>query len=394
MPKMIRLLSSLREFLKVEAASGVVLGACAVLAMVIANSPLAEPYFAILHQKIFGLSIHHWINDGLMAVFFFVVGMEIKREALLGELNSWRKAALPVAAAVGGMLAPAGIYLALNRGGVDSGGWPIPMATDIAFAVGVLSLLGKRVPLSLKVFLLALAIVDDLGAILVIAFLFTAKIQAAGIVIAGLAVAAIFAARRFGLVSYGAYLPLGVLLWAGVFYSGIHATIAGVILGFLTPITVPQPMNPVCSRGPLDDLIHRLHPWVSFFIMPVFALANSGIPLSGSSLDVLLKDQVAQGVFLGLFLGKPIGISVVCYVAVTLGVARLPEGIGWKHVLPVASLAGIGFTMALFLAELALSASAVNPAKLAIIAASVLSGVVGFGALFFVLRTRPRIELR
>lgn len=379
MPKVSSVFSRLIErFIHTQSSSSILLAVSTLIAMVIANSSFSPHYFQLLEIKIFSLSNHHWINDGLMAVFFFVIGMEIKREIVVGELSSIRKAALPVFAAFGGMIAPAAIYFWINPAGEPSRGWAIPMATDIAFALGVLTLFGKRVPLALKVFLLALSIVDDLGAVLVIATVYTSEIKALGLLIAMGAAAALLLARSLRVRSYLAYIPIGVALWFGVLFSGVHATVAGVIIGLLTPFSFSSGAAKLNDFSPLNELIHTLHPWVSFAIMPIFALANAGIPLSGISASVFFDNSVSMGVMLGLFLGKPLGIMSACLLAVALGFATLPSGLKWRHLLGVSFLAGIGFTMSIFIANLALIPEHSIDAKVAILAASILSAMIGY----------------
>lgn len=373
-------------FLRVEASSGIVLAICAALAMFLANSGLAPSYFGILHVQIFGLSLQHWINDGLMAIFFFVIGMEIKKEILVGELSSLKKAILPVAAAFGGMILPALIYFFLNPKAPGSSGWGIPMATDIAFALGILTLFGKRVPLALKVFLLALAIVDDLGAVLVIAVFYTQDIRIEGLLAAWVALTVMWFMRRVGIRSYLAYTAWGVGAWAGVLFSGVHATVAGVLIGLLTPLTYKVSRESLTTYSPLDTLVHWLHPWVSFGIMPVFALANAGIAMGGIEITELIGHPVHQGVGLGLLLGKPAGILLFSYIAVLLGLASLPSGISWRHILGTGFLGGIGFTMALFISNLALPAQLEIYSKTGIIFGSILSGILGSLILLLTLR--------
>jgi NhaA family Na+:H+ antiporter len=375
MPKF-KLRRTVQTFFKTEASSGVLLAACAVIAMAIANSPYSDSYFYFLDLSLFGISLQHWINDGLMTVFFFVVGMEIKRELVAGELSSMRKAALPLAAAMGGMLAPALIYYFFNPDGPAARGWAVPMATDIAFALGVLSLLGKRVPLALKIFLLALAIVDDLGAVMVIALFFTEKIRLLGLAGVAAGVSALVLARKAGLRSYFVYLLVGTFVWAAMFYSGVHATVAGVLLGFLTPALLPAQDPQLESSTPLEDLIHLLHPWVGFVIMPIFALANAGVVLHLNS--TLLESPVSMGVGLGLLLGKPVGIMMAVFLVTMLGLAELPRDLKRRQLLGVACLAGIGFTMAIFLTNLSLVGELATMAKTVILATSVAAGAVGY----------------
>ncbi len=368
----------IKDFFAIEAASGIVLGLAAILAFAVANSGASEFYFSTLQFKVAGLSIQHWVNDGLMAIFFFVVGLEIKREMAVGHLSTPKLAALPVAAAVGGMVVPALFYLLFNHHLPDaSRGWGIPMATDIAFAVGVLTLFGARVPLTLKVFLLAIAIVDDLGAIMVIAFFYTNEIRGSGLAMAfaGLGLAGLL--RFSGMRSYWGYVAIGAFVWFGFLYSGIHATIAGVLLGLLTPLKYPTQRNSNKTYSPLDDLIHYLHSWVSFGIMPIFAFANSGIDLRGIQIQEVVQHTIHLGIVSGLFLGKPIGIFVASFAAFKLGLATLPNGIKWQHIAATGFLAGIGFTMSLFISSLGLPASLEIYSKTGIVLGSLLSGAVG-----------------
>jgi NhaA family Na+:H+ antiporter len=320
-----------------------------------------------------------------MAIFFFVVGMEIKREVVAGELSSLRKAALPISAALGGMILPGLIYFWINPSGPAVNGWAIPMATDIAFAVGVLALLGPRVPLSLKIFLLALAIVDDLGAVLVIATFYTEEIRTIGFYIAGGGVAAVLVFQHFGLRSYFWYVPIGIIVWIGMLYSGVHATVAGVVVGLLTPYTFSAAKNSNATFSPLDELIHFLHPWVSFGIMPIFALANAGIPIGGVDAGTLVENPVSMGVGLGLLVGKPVGILLASIVVVGLGAATIPSDLKWRHLAGVSSLAGIGFTMAIFITNLSLPVEFAIDAKIAILIASILSAVIGYLMLAYTL---------
>lgn len=380
------LLKSLEHFLHLESSSGIILAASAVMAMFLANSVWSQIYFSVLELKLAGLSLQHWINDGLMVIFFFVIGMELKKEILSGELSSKQKAALPVAAALGGMVVPALIYYLYNPQGEGVSGWGVPMATDIAFALGILSLFGKRVPLSLKVFLLALAIVDDLGAILVIAFFYTKEIRFEGLLLAVAALGLMWFERKKGIKSYAAYVPFGIMAWFGVLYSGVHATVAGVLIGFLTPLTFKISKDSSETYSPLDNLVHYLHPWVSFGIMPIFALANAGIDLRGLNLSELIGHPIHQGVALGLFLGKPLGIVIFSVVFVSLGWGRLPKGLSWGHIAGMGFLAGIGFTMSLFISNLALPVALETYSKAGIIFGSVLSAAVGATILSLVFR--------
>jgi NhaA family Na+:H+ antiporter len=302
-------------FLKTEASSGIFLAICALIAMALANSPWAPQYFNLLLFKIAGLNIQQWINDAFMAIFFFAIGMEIKKELIVGELRSPQQAALPIAAALGGMIFPALIYHFFNQQGPNAHGWGIPMATDIAFALGILTLFGKRVPLSLKIFLLAIAIVDDLGAILVIAFFYTSKINGQGLGIAALFIGLMILIKAMGVRSYLAYIIFGSIAWLGVLLSGVHATIAGVVIGLITPLTYPSRNGSNKTYSPLDYLVNKLHPWVSYGIMPIFALANSGINITGADLSQLIQNPIHQGVAIGLVIGKPIGIILFSALA-------------------------------------------------------------------------------
>lgn len=360
----------LREFFATEVAGGVVLLVAAVVALVWASSPWSAAYDDLWHTSLtvgpVTEDLRHWVNDLLMAVFFFVVGLEIKRELVVGDLRDPRQAALPAIAALGGMAVPAVLYLVVNAGEAGADGWGIPMATDIAFALGVVALLGRRVPASLKLFLLALAIVDDLGAIAVIAFFYSDSISGEWL---GLAVAALLLVAllwRAGIRSLPVHVVLGILTWWFVFESGIHATIAGVALALLVPVDVG------------DDVEHRLHPFSGFVVVPLFALANAGVELRASSLDVDGATPVALGVVLGLVVGKTLGITAFAWLAVRVGWATKPAGASWAQVIGVAAVAGIGFTVSLFVAGLAFETAALeDAAKLGILAASALAGVLG-----------------
>ncbi len=369
-------------FFQMEAASGILLLGCAVLALIIANSSYREGYESVLHTMVAGLSVQHWVNDGLMTIFFFVVGIEIKRELVKGELSTPQKAALPFAAAFGGMLVPALIYAAFNTSVPDVRGWGIPMATDIAFAVGVLALFGKRVPPALKVFLLALAIVDDLGAVLVIAFFYTQTISGAALGVAVLLFLSIFFLQKAGVTAKVYYVIVGALAWFAVQRSGVHATVAGVVIGFLTP------SEPVLDEieSPLDELLGSLAPWVTYLIMPLFALANAGVPLLGIRFGELVATGIFKGVFFGLLLGKPLGILGASWLAVKLRLAKLPGDENWRQIFGVGILGGIGFTMSLFIGNLALEAAEVNTAKFAVLTASLCAGILGFTALYWILK--------
>lgn len=364
-------------FLKTEASSGIVLAICALIAMALANSPWAPQYFNLLMFKIAGLNIQQWINDALMAIFFFVIGMEIKKELIVGELRSPQQAALPIAAALGGMIFPALIYHFFNQQGPNAHGWGIPMATDIAFAIGVLTLFGKKVPLSLKIFLLAIAIVDDLGAILVIAFFYTNQINGQGLGIAALILGLMVLVKEMGVKSYLVYIILGSIAWLGVLLSGVHATIAGVIIGLITPLTYQINKGSSKTYSPLEDLVKKLHPWVSYGIMPIFALANAGINILGTDITQLIQNPIHQGVALGLILGKPAGIILFSMLAVAFGLAKLTADLNWKHIVAIGFLAGIGFTMALFISSLALQPDQEIYSKTGIVLGSIVSAILG-----------------
>lgn len=337
-----------RDFFKMESAGGILLVIAAAIAMVIANSAMGEGYQAFLHSYVFGMSVSHWINDGLMAVFFLLIGLEVKRELLEGALKSRETAIFPAIAAVGGMLAPALIYVAFNFNDPQAiQGWAIPAATDIAFALGIMALLGKRVPVSLKVFLLALAIIDDLGVVVIIALFYSSDLSTIALTVGFIMTGVLFMLNAKHVTKLSIYLVAGLILWIAVLKSGVHATLAGVVIGFAIPLKGNK-----SEHSPLKHLEHALHPYVAFAILPVFAFANAGISLQGVSLAGLTS-MLPLGVALGLFLGKPIGIFSFSWVAVKLGIAKLPEGINFKHIFAVSVLCGIGFTMSIFISSLA-----------------------------------------
>lgn len=414
-----------QKFAHQAASGGVVLLLFTIVALAWANSPWANSYHGLWHTSLtfrlgpFELSetLHHWINDGLMVIFFFVVGLEIKREVLTGELASPRKAMLPIAAAVGGMLVPALIYAVFNFGDPTITGWGIPMATDIAFALGILALLGERVPLPLKVFLTALAIVDDLGAVLVIALFYTADLNLIALLAGAVFFALMLMANRVGISSPLVYFILGLLLWLAFLKSGVHATIAGVLAALAIPArqlideptflqrgrfllneiasqeegedeashnerirNVAQNIEAACEyvQPPLHRLEHALHPWVSFFIMPVFALANAGVSLDAKFVG-MLAEGVTLGVVLGLVLGKQAGITLFSWLSVRLGWAALPQRVGWRHIYGVAWLGGIGFTMSMFIANLAFQDEVhLTMGKVGILVGSLIAGLAGY----------------
>ena len=422
---MVRIVRPFQDFAHKQSSGGILLIAASLVALVWANSPWGESYAALWHTKLtvglgeYSLSkdLTHWINDGLMAVFFLVVGLEIKREVLVGELSSVRGAALPVVAAVGGAVVPALIYLAINAGTAGAAGWGITMATDIAFALGVLALLGDRVPVALKVFLTALAIVDDIMAVLVIAVFYTSEISWGALGVGGLFLAALVVANLIGVGKTLVYAVLGVGLWLAFLLSGVHATVAGVLLAFTVPAVSFINPGAFLERGryilerfekagekgenvlvneerqgalhalnraayelepPLHELEHALHPWVVFAIMPLFALANAGVVLGGDFAAALLN-PVSLGIVAGLVLGKQLGVTLFAWLAVKSGLSELPRGITWRHVYGAGWLAGIGFTMSLFISDLAFDdGDLVDAAKLGILVASLIAGVVGW----------------
>ncbi len=414
------------EFAAAESAGGIVLLACAVVALAWSNSPWSETYFELWERSLsigfegaaLTKTIHHWINDGLMVLFFFLVGLEIKRELLAGELASPRKAALPIAAAFGGMIFPAGIYLAINSGQPGAVGWGVPMATDIAFALGVLALLGPRVPSGLKIFLAALAIVDDIGAVLVIAIFYTAGVSIAGLGTAGGVMILLLFCNWLGVRKAPVYAILGVALWFGILQSGIHATIAGVLLALTIPastridedhfiaearsainefVAASEPdLTSVMSnpeqlealhglersidraQSPLLKMEHDLQGIVAFAIMPLFALANAGVKISYEMLSTL-SWRVVIGIVIALVIGKVLGVTLAAVASVRLRVSSLPDEVRWRHIHGVSWIAGIGFTMSLFIANLAFaSGSLLESAKVGILVASIVSGLVGW----------------
>ncbi|WP_375454684.1 Na+/H+ antiporter NhaA [uncultured Methylobacterium sp.] len=381
-----RPISAIRGLLASEAAGGIVLMAAAAAALAVANTGLGRFYAEALHAKLGPLSVRHWINDGLMAVFFLLVGLEIKREALDGRLRTWADRALPGIAALGGMLVPALVYLALNAGAGTARGWAIPAATDIAFALGVLALLGRRVPVSLKIFLSAVAIVDDLGAVVIIALFYTGGLDLPMLGCAALTLALLAGLNRAGVVRLAPYLLLGLVLWVFVLRSGIHATVAGVLLALTIPIRVGKAR----ATSPLHRLEHALNTVVALAIVPVFGFANAGVRLVGLP-PAALVDPVTLGVALGLFLGKPLGVFASVWLAIRAGLARRPSGAGWAQLGGVAQLCGIGFTMSLFLGGLAFADAAHETAvKLGVLAGSLLSGLAGAAVLILApRRDRP-----
>jgi NhaA family Na+:H+ antiporter len=373
--------SVLREFLDSGAAGGVLLMAAAALALFVANSPLAATYFRLLHAPLGGLDVLHWINDGLMAVFFLFVGLEIKREFLDGQLSTWANRALPGIAAAGGVVVPGLIYAAINAGQAETlRGWAVPTATDIAFALGVLSLLGSRVPTSLKVFLATLAIVDDLVAVLVIAVFYTTDLNLAALGGAGLATLLLVGLNRLRITRLAPYLVLGAALWWLVLLSGVHATVAGVVLAMTIPLRRTKGA-PDDMTSPLHRLEHGLSPWVAFLIVPVFGFANAGVSFAGMSAHALI-DPVTLGVALGLFVGKQVGVFGAAALAIKLRLANLPVAASWAQLYGVALLCGIGFTMSLFIGLLAFPDPALqNEVKVGVLVGSLISALCGAAVL-------------
>jgi NhaA family Na+:H+ antiporter len=363
-----------------EAAGGLALMAATVVAMLIANSPAAPAYFAALHWHGLGLSLQHWVDDGLMAGFFLLIGLEIKRELVGGELAEWHARILPGISAIAGMAVPAAIYLLLNASDPETRvGWAIPAATDIAFSLGILALLGARVPPSLKFFLTAVAVLDDLLAILVIAFFYTPSLSPLMLALAAVVFAALVLLNRLRVMALWPYLLLGLALWACVLGSGIHATLAGVLLA----LTIPLRRGPN-GQSPLHRLEHAIQPWIALLVLPIFGLANAGVPLGGLSLPAVAH-PVTLGVGVGLFLGKQVGIFAAVALAAAIGVARPPPGASWGQIYGVALLCGIGFTMSLFIGLLAFpTQEALQQAtKLGVLGGSLLSGVAGWALLRF-----------
>ena len=380
-----------------EAAPGVLLAIAAVIALIADNSLLAGLYdrllLAYVSVTVEGVGIEKplllWINDGLMAIFFFLVGLEIKREVVLGKLSSLRAASLPAVGAVGGMAVPALIYVALNAATPETlGGWAIPAATDIAFALGALALVGSRAPAGLKIFLLALAVLDDLGAIVVIALFYTANLSLGALGIAAVGFAVLLAMNLLGVKRIGLYIVVGLVIWVAVLKSGVHATLAGVIVAFTLPLRGREGEYRE-GGSPLEVLEHVLHPWVAFMILPLFAFANAGVPLAGMSVSDLFA-PVPLGIAAGLVVGKPVGILGACWIAVRLGWASLPDGVNWLKLYGVSQLAGIGFTMSLFIGTLAFSDPAFQSAvRIGVLGGTIISIVLGMSALAWALKDQP-----
>ena len=396
------------DFLHTEAAGGIVLVAATIVALIWANSPFQDSYNELwetttvigFNDHVLHLDLRAWVNDGLMTIFFFVVGLEIKRELVVGELRDRRTATLPAVAALGGMVVPALVYVAFNAGGSGSAGWGIPMATDIAMALGVLSLLGSRVPAALKLFLLALAIVDDIGAIIVIAIFYAGGINFTALAVAIGLVIMILLLRLVGVSQIWPYVAVGVVLWLAIHESGVHATITGVVLGLMTPTGASWSASTIdterladlssaqaahdtrlLARGSVsiaEWLEHILHPWSSYLIIPVFALANAGIPISSDTVSDAVSSPIAHGVFFGLIVGKLVGITSFTWLAVRLGLGTLPNGASWRGVVGVAALGGVGFTVSIFISGLAFDVEEFDTvAKLGILSASLLAAILG-----------------
>ena len=382
------MLNSFRDFLKLEPASGIILVIAAVLALLVANSPLAHLYAALINLPVevrvgeFELAkpLLLWINDGLMAIFFFLIGLELKREIVEGQLSDLKSAVLPGLGALGGMLIPAAIYIWINQGNdVALQGWAIPAATDIAFALALLALLGSKVPLSLKIFLVSVAIFDDVGAIVIIALYYTSDLSVASLMTAAACLPVLWLMNRRGVLEKAPYLLIGLIMWVAVLKSGVHATLAGVVLAAFIPIR-----NAEKESSPLHSLEHDLHTAVAFGVLPIFAFANAGISLAGVSMATFFH-PVPLGIMAGLFFGKQVGVFLFCWVGVKLGLAQLPGDLRWTHIYGTALLCGVGFTMSLFIGSLAFEETGVNllfDERLGIIGGSVLSGICGY----FVLR--------
>ena len=378
------MLSALRDFLKLETASGIVLVAAAVVAMVVANSPLSGFYASLIDIPVeirigdfeIAKPLLLWINDGLMAVFFLLIGLELKRELVEGQLSDLRRIALPAFGALGGMAVPALIYIGVNLGDeVALQGWAIPAATDIAFSLAILALLGNRVPLSLKVFLVSLAIIDDIGAIVIIALFYTNELSPLALAVVGACLLVLLILNCRGVLERTPYLLIGVIMWTAVLKSGVHATLAGVLLALFIPIRDSE-----TDPSPLHTLEHDLHTAVAFGILPLFAFVNAGIPLVGVSWDYLLH-PVSLGIAAGLFIGNQTGVFLFCWLAVRLGIAQLPSDLAWKHLYGTALLCGVGFTISLFIGSLAFESTGVNllfDERLGIIVGSLLSGICGY----------------
>jgi Na+:H+ antiporter, NhaA family len=364
------------HFFNSEKASGIVLIICTLISLALANSMLGTHYLALWHTQVAGMSIEHWINDGLMAIFFLFIGLELERELYSGELSSFKNALLPIIAAIGGIIVPALIHFGFNAGTATQAGIGIPMATDIAFALGVLALLGSRIPLSLKVFLTALAVMDDLGAIIVIAIFYTAKVSLVYLIAAAATFSLLLVFNRLlRIMALTPYLIGGAVLWFLMLKSGIHATIAGVLLAFAIPFSAKADD----AESPSHRLEHMLHKPAAFLILPIFALANTGVVIDTGWAQALTSAN-SLGIMAGLLIGKPLGIMLLCFGAVTLGICKLPADLNWKHIFGAGLLGGIGFTMSIFITNLAFSGNAevITASKIAVLLASLSAGTLGF----------------
>jgi Na+:H+ antiporter, NhaA family len=387
------ILKSISDFLRLEASSGILLLVAAMLAMLVVNSPAKEFYDALLETPVeiriggfqIAKSLLHWINDGMMAIFFFLIGLEVKRELLDGELSEPARVVLPIIAAIGGMAAPAIIYSIINWGDPAAmQGWAIPSATDIAFSLAVLALLGSRIPNTLKLFLMTLAIVDDLGAIVIIAIFYTSNLSVYSLLVALVAILALYTLNRRGVLALAPYILIGIVLWTAVLKSGVHATLAGVITAFF----IPFKKLPDAPRTQLERMEEDLHPAVVYGILPLFAFANTGISFEGMSLNSLLH-PIPMGIAVALFLGNQIGVFGLCWLAIKSGISKLPQGVSWLQLYGVACLCGIGFTMSLFISSLAFeetNSELVVDDRLGILIGSIASACLGY----FVLRLRSR----
>lgn len=392
-----RIVNKIQDFLKLETSAGFVLMAVALLALIANNSPLSGFYSSFLSTPVeiqFGAfeiakPLLLWINDGLMAIFFFLVGLEIKSEVMEGELSTFDKAALPLFAAVGGILAPAAVYVFFNWSDpVLISGWAIPAATDIAFALGILALVGSRVPVSLKILLLAVAIIDDLAAIIIIALFYTQDLSLVALGWGGFGAAGLFALNRMGVMRITPYALIGVFVWACVLKSGVHATLAGVITALAIPLKAKDPT----ASSPLHRAEHGLHIWVAFLILPLFAFANAGVSLSGVSFADLLA-PMPLGIALGLFVGKQVGVFSMAWLSVKLGWAKLPTGANWAQVYGIACLTGVGFTMSLFIGTLAFEGDeTLNAVRLGVLMGSIASGVLGYVLLRIFCKESPEVS--
>lgn len=375
-------MKAIKDFIKHESTSGLLLILAAAIALTLDNSPLAWIYDGLLNTPMaiqigafeIAKPLLLWINDGLMAIFFFLIGLEVKREILVGELSSKEKAILPLIAAIGGLIVPAIIFYYFNQGDPEAlKGWAVPTATDIAFALGVLALIGKNIPSSLKIMLLSIAIIDDIAAVLIIAIFYTADTSLVSLGLAGIGLAVAIGFNLKGIKRITPYILIGVFMWVCVLKSGVHATIAGVLIALTIPLSVKD-----SKKSPLETLEHMLHPWVAYFIMPIFAFANAGVALGGVSLAVLTT-SLPLGIMAGLFIGKQIGVFVFIAAAVALGICKLPNDLTWRHVYGLSLLCGIGFTMSLFIGTLAFNDPALNAqVRIAVLIASTTSAVLGF----------------